>query len=289
MSVNVKGLLIFSTVYGRGWTETHYFNTQSTSLSTLPQYLATLSIIAGNRAQILGEDCTVVGLRASYPTVGAIASQNQFVNLPGIKGVVGTSWANSLAIQIRDASRSRVKILHLRGFPNSVVVDENYQPSGLTGAAFINGLNTYFNSLMSNNAGWLGVNANSFFGTVTTYTTNSNGTVTLSLNPSSTSGSAPPDGSVVSARFSRINHSRSVLNRTFPCVYAGPTTNPVGPATLTTTNAVSAGPVNGIGRFKVSVTAFVPYAAITSVELGERRMGKALNLYPGRAKRRPTA
>jgi hypothetical protein len=284
---------------GYGWQEVHYFNDTTSGAPQLNNAQAAWTAAGGplsKRRPILGNDCYIQGVRFSAPVAGAIASKIVKYN-PTEQG--GTwngpsgSQNDSLATLMYDSTSTKKKIIHLRGFPDVVVIGERYVPTG----NFDNLRIAYQQALIStgNVYGWPskapGVPGSttppgSVFGTVTGYTYNAmTGYVTFNCvidTASSPVGvlAAKPTWEV---RFSKLNHSYSDLNRTFVCtVTAGP------PFTLTTVNQVAAGPFLSPGRFNIVVPAFLGYAAYGDVSLGERRMGRPIGRYPGRRSKRPT-
>lgn len=283
MATNVKCIWDFTTQYGRGFSEIHYLSYASSNAPSLRDILIAMQNLIPTFMAFRGEDITCTNIRASYPVVGAIASLGQLVQppAPGSAGSAGASWATSLAMQWKDSTFTRHKIVHIRGFWNSVIKDEEYDPQGAVGKFFQVNLGRYAAALTAGAFGWLTVQPTSFFGTVTGYVVNAGGTVTLTIAPAVNSGAAPAGTGPFAARFSRINRSNSILNRVIPCTYNA------GASTLTTVYPVGAGPFQAGGRFKIPVTQFVPYFSVNQIRTGERRMGKAGNLYPGRAKRRP--
>jgi hypothetical protein len=129
------------------------------------------------------------------------------------------------------------------------------------------------------------------FGTVTGYTITATNQILFTVQTGPGSGTlqslaafgAP---STYECRFSRINRSNSVLNRTFVVTPVLSGTPPVVTG-IQTVNQVATGPFLSQGKFNISFPAFIPYGNVGLATLGERRMGKALSLYPGRARRRP--
>jgi hypothetical protein len=278
---NVHILYEFITIWGRGWSETHY-SALTGAPGILDNALTVAKIVAVARAQLLGEDCTLATIRASYQAPSQVIGKSIYPELKGTQGVAGTSWSNSLAAQMRDATGGLKKVIHVRGFPNFLVSDEEYLvPAGAAGNLWRKTYGMWVGALVSANFGWLTTQPTSFYGLVTGYVINPNGTVTLSVQPTAGSGPAPVSIGPWSVRCSRINKSNSILNRTFVYTYN------IANGTFTSLNPIGAAPFTGTGKFKLSVTAFTPYATIWQTELGQRRMGKVTGLYPGRGRRRP--
>jgi hypothetical protein len=281
---------------GYGFQEIHWFNyTGSSQPADLNSIIAALEAgggVLGGRLGILCPDVYIQGIRVSTPVAGAIASKvrkyspNFYVgNFPG-----NTSSQNdSLAMVMYDTTNTKKSITHIRGVPNSVILSEQYVPTN----GFLNALNAYGAALVGFPFGWPsklpGAPApatGSLFGSVTGYTVSAiTGLVTFTCTPASAS-SAPSTldpTKTYEVRFSKINRSYSDLNRTFVCnVSVGP------PLQFTTVNQVAAGPFLSPGRFSLSIPGYTAYGSFGYATLGERRMGRPIGRYPGRARKRPT-
>lgn len=288
---NIKCLLIFSSGTGYGWTETHWLpNTSSTP--DLATALATVNNLASKRAPILGAGHSIVGTRVSAKVGSVIAS------LDGAPGGTGnplqpaTSQNDSLACQMIDFTRTRKKIIHLRGIWDSVVGNEAYLVNPPAAPSYDTLVQNYLSLLLQLGFGWNGTfAAQKIFGSVfnVTYSLEGIPTFTLALDSASALPTVLPGVNTTATyamRLSKINHSRSILNRTWVASIAyaaGP------PVVLTATAATPVATANLIspGRFAISPSALILYSAFGKRTLGERRMGKQLNLYPGRSRARP--
>jgi hypothetical protein len=288
---NVKCIWIFQSDEGYGWTEVHYLT--FTGQPNLNAVITTMDTqITPVRTPLLGQDCALVGYRASFPTLGGIASlpARVFPDLTGTPGQNSASQNDSFAQLMLDSTFTRKKIIHLRGIWDSAVQAQEvaFPAAGLTNYKKL--LLAYTTALTTKGFGWLGKNPTaSVFGTVTGYSQNTTDNVTFTVQPGPGSAAlasliAAGMPATYDVRFSKLNYSKSVLNRTFVC-----TPTPAGgPVTgLTTVQPVATGPFISGGRFNITIPQFIAYANIGQVSLGERRMGKALSLYPGRGRRKP--
>lgn len=276
----VKHVIIFADSSGHGWTETHY---KAGGVSPdLGAHLTLLKdTICPARAALLGEDCAIVGIRVSYPRSKAVASQSDEPYYTGMPGVASADENLSLAIKFRDATSTRKKILHLRGFPDDVEHNGDYHPE--PGNVLFNWqtrLDAYKTVLIQSAMGWLSKDPDtSAKGDVTNYVTNANGTITFTV------GNAALPAAVwnknVSIRFSGLNNRRSTLNRTL----IG-RVNEDG-TTATTIYRVAAFTFQSEGRYNFRATDFTLYAAMFTPKVGRRPQGKPLGKSPGRAAARP--
>jgi hypothetical protein len=279
MPTAVKVALIFEGGEGYGWSEIHYWLSSSGS----PNLQARIDNIIANlvppRIYLLGYDCSLVGMRVSYPIQNGIAALGRRQKWQGTGPVQSQSSQESLAINWIDASNSKHKITHLRGFWNSIVVAESYHPE-LDGR-WEPGLLNYKSALIDGGYGWPSRDVSkSCNGTVSNYVVAPSGIVTFTVSP--TTGLLPTDGNLYQVRFSRLNRSTSVLNRSILCSVTGPTT-------LTSVNAHAASPFISAGRFNLRIPSFIGYNQTGSISVGERRMGRPLNRYPGRRRAQPTS
>jgi hypothetical protein len=280
MATPVKLLMVFQSERGYGWSEQHYINAQSSSPNLANIINNAKANLLPARAAILGQDCQIVGVRASYAVANGIASKASSVFLVGAQGFASGSQNDSLAIVFYDVSTVRKKITHLRGFWDVVVTEESYQPTagGQPWATYLNG---YLTQLTNGTYGWLSKQPTlSPSGTVVSYAPNIDETITFNLALNTNSPPLPTGPAPFSVKFSRINNSRSTLNKAIVCVWTSATS-------VTTAAPIAAGPFTGKGRFSISVPAFLGYDSVGNISLGERRMGRPLGHYPGRRSRRP--
>lgn len=272
----VKLVTSFIEDSGWGWTETHYRNESAPDPNLDTVLDAYLTNVAPLRAGILGRGTGIVGIRASYPRNGAIASTAARININPPTTNASTDFAQSLAIQMVDSLHTRKKIIHVRGFWDKVEEDSGYIGGGL--AAWEDRLFPWKDALINGGYGWLTKDpVNSKFGTVLSYASNPDNTITFTL--AAPGLGAVPVGSTISVKFSRINNSNSVLNRQLLCEV-------LTAATVKTTAPIAAGEFTGQGRFDYRVTTFVAYSEIGSISIGTRPMGRPLFRAPGRSKAR---
>jgi hypothetical protein len=279
MPTTVKCLLLFRDSTGNGWTEVHYWQTQSADPQLFVRLGNLTDVIAPLRAQLLSGDCAIIGTRVSYRRPNAVASLSKKIFLAGVPGQAGVSSDLSLACQFVDNSYTLRKITHLRGFWDSVEYNGEYHPEAPEAVGWPERLDAWKNALKAGSYGWLAKESlTSRAGVVAAYTAEDDNRITFSLALPGLTG--VPIGSTVQMRFSRLNGGSSVLNRSF-LVLVNTVNN------VTTINPVAAGPNTGPGRYNYRSTAFVPYQDLQNIGLGRRAQGKPLGRAPGRSKARP--
>lgn len=277
MPTLIKILTIFAEDTGFGWSEVHYKNVASSSPNLQTVLSAYIASVAPLRAAMLGRGTSIVGFRASYPRANAIASLSSKITLVPDTTNPSATYANSLAIQFIDSTFTRKKIVHVRGFWDTVDEDSGYTPVFAPGWE-----DRYFawkDSLIAGTYGWpTASQTNSFTRTVTGYTSDTNELVTFTL------ADALPEtiavNQIFTARFSRLNNSKSVLNRTL-------LVKKLTATTVITTSPIAAGKFTGEGKLSYRATEFVAYASTGPVTPGKLAMGKPLNRLASRLKARP--
>lgn len=278
MPTVLKFVTMFRGGEGYGWTEVHYRLSASDTPDLKAQLNSWLTNVLPARQAMLGEDCAIVGARVSYPRAGAIASFGLRYYLPGPEGHPGSAAQLSLAINFKDSTFTKTKILHLRGFWDGVEYNESYHPEGPDAAGWEAALVAWKLALLGGEYGWPTKDiATSAKGVVDGYTQLAGGQIKLSL--AEVVGPLPAIGAVFQMAFSKINKSQSVLNDTF-------LVQRTGAAEVTTIQQIGAGPFESKGRFNYRAVAFTKYQETGSISVGERRMGKPLNRTPGRSKAR---
>lgn len=281
MSVIAKCGLVFLSNEGYGWTEIHFRDT----LSETPNLQTELDLletkIVPKRRNILGQNCKITGIRVSFKRDGVVASQSRHLAAvaDGFPGQDGASQSDSLACPFFDSTGTRHKICHVRGFWDSVESGEVYRPDLGAAGAWQAKLDAWKTALVTNGYGWMSKSAAlSQKGNVINYTTQTDGRVLFQL--AAVVGTMPAAGTDVLVKFSRLNKSRSVLNKLLPCTVDDA-------VTLITREPIAAGAFASKGRFQISVPAFVGYAGMEVPSLGKRAMGSPLLHSPGRAKAKP--
>lgn len=272
----VKIVTMFRSNEGRGWQEIHYRDPGTDTPNLESQLNTYITNVAIKRAMLLGGDCVLEGVRVSYPRAGAVASQSRRVYLPGLTGVTGASQSASLAIPFFDSTRTQHKIMHMRGFWDTVESNESYQPTGGDANGWTTKLNEWKNALTQAPYGWMSKDpALSTKGVVTGYTSQDDGTVIFNVVRD---GGAPLVADEQhQIRFSRINKSNSVLNQSLLCFVIDATH-------VQTAHPIACGPFLSRGRFNLRKTGFVAYAGCEVPSLGMRRMGAPNSRSPGRSK-----
>lgn len=279
MPTAVKCLFMFRDDSGNGWTETHYWNSQSDN-PELPGRLSVITdVIAPLRAQLLSTDCVLIGTRVSYRRTGAVAALSKKVFMRGTPDQPGVSSDLSLACQFIDASYTKSKITHLRGFWDAVEQNGEYHPEAPAAAGWQDRLAAWKNALRVGGFGWLSKDATtSRTGVVSGYTSNDDLRISFTFQPPGLTGLTP--GSLVQIRFSRLNGGSSVLNRTV-------LVNVTSATTAVSVNPIAAGPSTGPGRFNFRSVSFSAYTDLQNISLGRRAQGKPLGRSRGRAPVRP--
>lgn len=279
MAVFLKFLTKFKGNEGYGWTEVHFRQSTSDNPNLQTQLNNYRSNIMPLRAALLGQGCAIVGTRVSYPRNGAIASYGLRDYVIGDEAQLSSAPALSLAVNFQDSTFTKSKVCHLRGFWDSVEENESYHPELPAAAGWTDRLTAWKEALIAGAYGWLSKDpALSAKGVGVTYVSAGNDIVTFTLPapgmPLATVGTTQQ------IRFSGFNNANSVLNRQLLCEVLTQTS-------VRTVKSIASGPMNAPGRFNFRGIAFVGYAQTGSISLGERRMGRPLDRYPGRAKAKP--
>jgi hypothetical protein len=281
MSTPLKFITTFSQERGYGWTETHYRLSSSDTPNMRDQLETFIANIAAKRALFLGGDCFVEGVRVSYPRGNTVAAFSLASRIQGDIGFFGTAPSVSLAVQMKDSTYTKSKTVHIRGFWDTVENSGVYTPAAPDGPAFALRLAQWKDALILGGYGWLSKDATiSAKGVATGYVVGMDGHVTFTL-----AGPGLPIGAVGTqqqVRFSKFNNGSSVLNNSILC-------NVVTQTSLTSVTQHAAVPQTSQGKYNFRGTSFISYFFMGNVVLGERRMGKPLNRYPGRSRARKTA
>lgn len=279
MPTLLKFLTKFRSDQGYGWTETHYKLSSSDNPQLNTQLSSFIDNVCNARRELLGEGCNIVGARVSYPRAGALASYGLKFFQPGNGDKLSASQDDSLAIVFNDVTYTKSKVLHLRGFWDAVEANQAYHPELPEAAGWTDRLVAWKTTLISGNYGWPSKSPDiSAKGVDVTYTVGVDLRVTFVLQaPGMPAGTV---GTIQQVRFSKFNNSQSILNRQL-LVHVDDATH------LTTVQQIGAGPMKTKGRFNYRGPTFVGYNNTGSISLGERRMGKPLDRYPGRSKAKP--
>lgn len=280
MPVPMKIVSLFQSDAGWGWSEVHYKLSSGDNPQLKNQLDAYIANVIQLRVGILGSDCAFVGARISYPRAGNIASfgTRQYIRSTAV-GQPGASWAESLALNFVDSTTTKRKISHIRGYWDSVVQNGTYTPN-LPAAADWQSRLEQWKAAILNNYGWMSKDpVTSGEAIVSNYVTSPDQIVTFTLrNPGIPTA---PLFRVVPMTFSRINGSKSVLNRTLLCQF-------LTAETCFTIKPIAAGDFISEGKASYRATTFVGYADTASISAGKRSMGRPLNRPLGRSKARPT-
>lgn len=279
MPVQLKFTTVFSSAEGFGWSEIHYAQSDSDNPNLETQLTNFRNNVCIPRATMLGESCSIVGMRVSYPRNGAIASFPRREKIAGASGRTASDPASSLAILFVDSTATRKRVCHLRGWWDDVAFDESYHPESDIGQLFTANLIVWKTALLAKPYGWLSKDAaTSRAGVGVTYVVGNDGRVTFTLPAP---GIPDPGGTRnIEIRFSGFNNRSSILNRQVLCEWIDATH-------VKSVRVIGASVMTNPGRYNYRAVSFVGYNNTSSISLGERRMGRPLNRYPGRAKAMP--
>jgi hypothetical protein len=279
MPVHLKFVTTFTGGEGYGWSEIHYAQSDSDNPNLETQLNNFRSNVCIPRAAMLGEDCSIVGMRVSYPRSGAIASFPRRERIAGTVGRTSSDPSSSLATVFVDSTSTKKKICHLRGWWDEVCYNESFHPESSIGAEWTAQLVVWKTALLAKPYGWLSKDpATSRSGVGVTYAVGGDGRVTFTLPAA---GIPDPGGTRnIEIRFSGFNNRSSILNTQVLCEW-------IDPLHVKSVRVIGASPITNPGKYNYRATTFVGYNQTSSISLGERRMGRPTNRYPGRAKARP--
>ncbi len=273
----LKFVTAFELNIGFGWSEIHYKQSASESPNLALALDQFVTNVLTPRAGLLGEAATITNVRVSYPRADAIASQPRALFMPGSLNQPTSNAATSLAVGFTDGSNTKSKTVHLRGFWDTVESNGGYNPE--LGVTWDARLNLWKAALIAAPYGWLSKSpATSSSGAVLSYNQDDLGIVTFTLQAPGINVAYL--GTRQQVRFSKFHASKSPLNRSL-------LVRVVNATTLETVQPIGCDPTSSTGHFNHRATAFVGYSALTGITVGERRMGRPLNRYPGRAPAKP--
>lgn len=282
---NIRCTAFFKDDDGHGWSETHdrFDGTSSPSLGSL---LANFnSLMETFRRPLLAGDAYYIGCRASYKTAQNTTAGDNIEKDPAMRGVQsfsGESWemtAPEVAVKMRirnDAATQRSDV-YLRGMPSQCVLAGVLNFGSLSGAEWKRRCDFYAAELIAKSYGWVGTAAASTSrGKATGYGLNTNGTVTVNVTPLN-GVLLPAAGTRLPVKFARFNGSKSIMNRSFVCVVE------TGGAAVTTTEKVNPVDFVGEGTYIATISAFIPYNAVSYFKLAKRATGRPFGVGRGRS------
>lgn len=276
---------------GHGWTETHDWDSASSSELDLAARAATFNqLMLTYRLPLLAGDGYYIGCRVSRFNAGARAKIQSFpifldTPLPGTPNVSTASTpmdAAMLAVKVTfaDATGTARADVYLRGVWEQVIQAGQLNFNGVAGSKFATLLKDYQDALIQGGYGWIGKAPNSTTGNVAGYTSSPNDIVTFALENLNGIG-LPGPGETYMAYFARINNSKSVLNRPLLCTR-------VDALSIRTVNPIAAGPYISGGTFYVRVPAFFRYGQVAYRKLSSRKTGRPTGVGRGRLPARRT-
>ncbi len=278
MPTPVKHIFYFRSSEGYGWSETHFRNISDATIDLKAVADDARTNIVPKRVALLGEDCSFIGLRVSYPLTDEIASYNTDENIGSGNGKTGAASALSLVTTFVNVTYNRKSITHLRGFWDDLERDETFNPEPGVGAEWAAVFTQWKDALIARGYGWLSKNVpTSAKGLVNSYVEETDGTVKFLI--SANANITLRVGTNIAVRFARINNSKSTLNRTL--VVRVNTANE-----LQTVAPIATGAFSGKGIYTFRDTVFYGYANTGGLKIGKRQMGKPIGLSVARSKAR---
>lgn len=277
----------FQTDDGYGWSEQHCVDGGSV-ITSLQPFLNTFDgIISNLRRPMLGGDAFYIGARAAYRTTGGKIASAPLVKNPGMRGqqtYMGEdtfTTAQEVAAKLRFANITSTAFsdVYLRGLWDQVENAGVLNFTSKAGAGWKALALAYVAGLQQANYGWEGIDpALTSRGDVSAYVSNPDGTITFTVAPTNNVAlPVPPSPGIrYSVRFARLNHSKSVLNRTLVCTVVSPTS-------LKTVQVVSASDFETAGTYVLPVTGFILYGPVAYWKLARRACGRPFGLTRGRA------
>ena len=272
---------------GHGFSETHDIDGGASIISLTPFLTNFDALMVQKRRPLLAADGFYLGCRASYRTAdGSLAGDNKLQDL-ALSGpqTVAQEKTEMDACQIAVKSRfvngasTAHSEVYIRAIPRQIATAGQLDFGSPVGKSWKSKLDAYEAALIANGYGWVGVSAAATpRGTVTTYAANPAGTVTFTVQiDNGVPMPTPPAGKTlhVAMQVSRLNNSKSILNRTWICSIDSPTT-------LTTIAEVAASDFVTKGTFAVLQKALIPYAAVSYHKLSSRKTGKVFGVGRGR-------
>lgn len=286
MAVPIKCLAIFGSDEGRGWSEKHVINAPDVPGELLTYLQNYKTLIDSFRRPLLGQDCRVEKLRVSYPTASGAIASSAFEYSPYARPATknfGTSPSNAAEVRMGDVTNTLFSNIYLRGFWDDVEVDEQLDFTSAKGAQWKSLLDAFTAALVSGGYGWESLNeALTQRGNVTGYTQGVDGRIVFTLAFVSGPPFTTAAGTLLPARFAKINDSKSVLNRTF-------TVEVIDATHVRTVRRVAALDFESAGTFVLERKAFAAYTGVQYTKLAKRSMGRPIGRSPARLKARPLA
>ncbi len=284
MTVALKCTAFFQSNEGKGWAESHWRIIDTPVAALLPFMSQFQALMENFRVPLLAADCFLKGVRVSYATSDGSIASSPFRYAPVKRPANQQRGASpSIAVMARmgTASNSQFSPTYLRGFWDSIETDEEVDFVNGDGPVWKGLLDRYVSALVAQPYGFLGQSDTlSRRGRVTGYTTDVNGRITFVVFP--VSGPAfPAFGSPpFQIRISRLNQSKSILNRTqiVTVVDATHLETVVPTAALEFTSA---------GTYVQDVQTFLAYTGLQYAILARKPMGRPTSLSLARRRATP--
>lgn len=270
---------------GHGWTETHDWDSASSSELDLAARAELFNaLMRSRRVPLLAGDAFYLGCRVSKYQPGSMAKVQSFpifldspdAGTPNVSTASTPMDAALLAVKVTfaDATGTSRTDTYLRGVWDQVIQAGQLNFNGVAGAKFAELLKMYQDSLIQNGYGWIGKGATSPFGRVDGFDQNPAGTVTFTITQN---GGTPLVASTVpvTVYFARLNRSTSTLNRPILCYVRSA-------IQLTTVQQIATGPFATGGTFYMRTPAFFRYSLVAYRKLSARKTGRPTGVGRGR-------
>lgn len=269
---------------GHGWSETHNKDSGSAPPDVSTLLPAFDDLMNKFRVPLLCADTFYIGSRCSFKGPNNANAGDNIERDPPQRGpqtylgtaITSTAPEASVKMRLRNAAATAKSDVYLRGFPKQVIDAGVLDITSPVGSNWKANADKYANALIQGSYGWVGINPlTTPRGTVTGYTRNTDGTVTFNVTP--TNGIAMPvAGTKLTVKFSKINRSKSVLNRSLVCVVD------TGAAAVTCEEVIACDEFQTNGHFIAAQIGFIPYAALSYYRLAKRKTGRVFGVGPGR-------
>lgn len=276
---------------GHGWQETH----NKDSGGVPPDITALLTsfdnLLNARRVPLLCGDSFYIGCRVSYKTAQNQTAGDNLERDPPQRGpqtfagtaITMTAPEVAIKMRLRNAGSTQKSDVYLRGMPKQCIDAGVLDFTSPIGAAWKTKADQYANDLVQGAYGWPGINAaTTSRGTVTGYQRQADGTILFNLT--ATNGvPLPAVGTKLNIAFSKINRSKSVLNRVLVCRIL------TGGVTAQCEESIACDDFVNDGHYIAEQISFIPYAAVSYYKLAHRKTGRPFGVGPGRLPARKTA
>lgn len=280
---NVRCTAYFRDDDGHGWSESHDRDGGPEPVNLTSINAAFDNLMKTLRVPLLAGDGYYIGCRTSYKLSGGkIATAPLLLDLPmrgtskiGNEDIYMSDASLAIKLRLQNNSSTANSDIYLRGIWDQVILAGQMNFGSTIGDIFKQGLDGYRAALCGGIYGWIGINSvTTPRGIVTGYAQNEGGSVTFGIIV--TNGvTMPPNLSRISVNFSRINNSKSILNRTIVCEVISPTT-------LKTVEPIGVTEYISGGNFVIPQKTLIPYDHLAYHKVARRKTGRPFGVGPGR-------